>query len=53
MPNAASATLLAPAIGALLLIGYAAVATLAGRIAFERRDIEPKVRTADVAASRR
>jgi ABC-2 type transport system permease protein len=40
IPNAASATLLSPAIGALLLIGYAALTFLVGRIAFERRDID-------------
>lgn len=40
MPNAATATLLAPAIGALLLIGYAAVAATMGAIAIERRDID-------------
>jgi len=40
MPNAGSTTLLAPAVGALLLVGYAAVATAAGLVAIERRDID-------------
>jgi ABC-2 type transport system permease protein len=40
MPNAGPTTLLAPAIGALLLVGYAALATAAGRFAIERRDID-------------
>ncbi len=39
MPNAATATLLAPVLGGLLLIGYAAVTAAAGVIAIERRDI--------------
>jgi hypothetical protein len=40
MPNAATATLLAPILGALLLAGYATVLTAAGRLAIERRDID-------------
>ena len=40
MPNAVATTLLAPVFGALLLAGYAAVATAAGSLAFERRDID-------------
>jgi ABC-type transport system involved in multi-copper enzyme maturation permease subunit len=40
MPNAASATLLAPAAGTLLLVGYAAITSVAGRVAIERRDID-------------
>ncbi|HEY5051079.1 MAG TPA: hypothetical protein VII50_09265 [Acidothermaceae bacterium] len=40
LPNAATATLLAPAIGALLLIGYASVAAATGAIALQRRDID-------------
>jgi ABC-2 type transport system permease protein len=37
--NASAGGLLAPALGALLLLGYAAAATTAGLIAAERRDI--------------
>ncbi len=37
--NASAGGLLAPALGALLLLGYAAAATTAGLIATERRDI--------------
>lgn len=40
MPNAATATLLAPLVGALLLVGYAAILATAGRFAIERRDID-------------
>lgn len=40
MPNAQSTKLLAPAVGALLLLGYAAVVALIGRIALERRDVD-------------
>ncbi len=40
MPNASTATLVAPFAGALLLLGYAAVVGVAGRFALERRDIE-------------
>lgn len=39
MPNAGSATLLAPIVGAALLLGYAAVAAVIGVVATERRDI--------------
>jgi ABC-2 type transport system permease protein len=39
MPNAGPTTLLGPALGALLLVGYAVVATTAGVLAIERRDI--------------
>ena len=40
MPNAGTTTLLAPAIGALLLLGYAAVAAGIGVLAVECRDID-------------
>ncbi len=40
MPNAGGATLLAPALGAVLLAGYAAAATAIGILAIERRDID-------------
>jgi ABC-type transport system involved in multi-copper enzyme maturation permease subunit len=40
MPNAGTSTLLAPAVGALLLAGYAAVTAAAGLAAIERRDID-------------
>lgn len=40
MPNAQSAKLLAPAVGALLLLGYAAVVAVIGRFALERRDVD-------------
>jgi ABC-2 type transport system permease protein len=40
VPNAGTTTLLAPALGALLLVGYAAVATATGLLAIERRDID-------------
>ena len=40
MPNAGTATLLAPIAGALLLAGYASVLAAGGRIAIERRDID-------------
>ena len=40
MPNAGTATLLAPIVGALLLIGYSALVGGAGRAAIERRDID-------------
>jgi ABC-2 type transport system permease protein len=39
MPNAGSAILLAPIVGALLLAGYAAVSAGVGLVAIERRDI--------------
>jgi ABC-2 type transport system permease protein len=39
MPNAGTAKLLAPAAGALLLVGYAAVASVLGLGGIERRDI--------------
>jgi len=40
MPDAGSATLLAPIAGALLLVGYAGVCAAAGLAAIERRDID-------------
>jgi ABC-type transport system involved in multi-copper enzyme maturation permease subunit len=40
MPNAGSAILLAPIVGALLLAGYAAVSGGVGLVAIERRDID-------------
>lgn len=40
MPNAGTATLLAPIVGALLLAGYATAIATAGRLAIERRDID-------------
>lgn len=40
MPNAGTATLLAPVLGVLLLVGYAAALATAGRLAIERRDID-------------
>jgi ABC-2 type transport system permease protein len=40
MPDAGAATLLAPALGALLLVGYAAIAAGTGAVAIERRDID-------------
>lgn len=40
MPNARTATLLNPFVGAVLLVGYAAVIAIAGRITVERRDID-------------
>jgi ABC-type transport system involved in multi-copper enzyme maturation permease subunit len=40
IPNAGTATLLAPIVGALLLIGYAALSAGAGLVAIERRDID-------------
>jgi ABC-2 type transport system permease protein len=40
IPNAGTATLLAPALGALLLIAYAAAAAGTGALAIERRDID-------------
>ncbi len=40
MPNAGSTTLLTPVVGALLLVGYAVVATVTGLVAIERRDID-------------
>jgi ABC-2 type transport system permease protein len=39
MPNAGATTLLAPALGALLLAGYAVVAAATGLLSIERRDI--------------
>jgi hypothetical protein len=39
MPNAGTTTLLAPALGALLLVGYAAAAAASGLVLIERRDI--------------
>jgi ABC-2 type transport system permease protein len=39
MPNAPATTLLAPALGLALLVGYAAVAAVTGLFAIERRDI--------------
>ncbi len=40
MPNAGSAILLAPIVGALLLAGYAVVCAGVGLVAIERRDID-------------
>lgn len=40
MPNAGATTLVAPALGALLLVGYAVVAAGTGAVAIERRDID-------------
>ena len=40
MPNAGATTLLAPALGALLLAGYAAASAVVGLGAVERRDID-------------
>ena len=40
MPNAVSAILLAPIVGALLLAGYAVVCAGVGLVAIERRDID-------------
>jgi ABC-2 type transport system permease protein len=40
MPNAGTTTLLAPALGVALLVGYAAVAAATGLFAIERRDID-------------
>jgi len=40
MPDAGSATLLAPALGTLLLLAYAAVAAGSGAGALERRDVD-------------
>ena len=40
MPNAGTATLLAPILGALLLVAYAAVTAGIGLVAIERRDID-------------
>ena len=40
IPNAGTTTLLAPTLGALLLVIYAAVATGTGILAIERRDID-------------
>lgn len=39
VPDGGAAKLLAPVLGALLLLGYAAVASAAGLVAVERRDI--------------
>lgn len=40
MPDAGTAKLLAPVVGASLLAGYAIAASAAGRLAMERRDID-------------
>jgi ABC-2 type transport system permease protein len=40
MPNAGTAKLVAPALGVVLLLGYAAVAAATGLLAIERRDID-------------
>ena len=40
LPNDGQATLLAPAVGALLLLGYAALAGAAGLFAIDNRDID-------------
>lgn len=40
MPNAQTATLVAPLVGALLLVGYSAVTVGVGLTAIERRDID-------------
>jgi ABC-2 type transport system permease protein len=40
MPNAGTTTLLAPALGVALLVGYAAVAAATGVFGIERRDID-------------
>lgn len=40
MPNAGSATLIAPLLGLLLLVGYASAVGAAGLVAIERRDID-------------
>jgi hypothetical protein len=40
MPNAGTATLLAPVVGAILLAGYAALTAGVGVAAIERRDID-------------
>jgi ABC-2 type transport system permease protein len=38
-PDAGSVSLLAPALGALLLVAYTAIASYAGLVAVERRDV--------------
>jgi ABC-2 type transport system permease protein len=40
IPNAGTTTLLAPALGVALLVGYAAIAAATGLLAIERRDID-------------